>query len=396
MDPKNPDTGGRPTGIRIFSEFDDIHVTWNLIRLNDLAGYNVYRKTADDTIFSLYRRLEVDEREFIDYNVEYDTRYSYRITAVGVDFETPASDSVSIIPGPSVIWATDADNQRIIKISHDGIHTISNSTVLGFPWDIEITDRRENYWYSDIFYGSIYHIESSELTRYASVNYSDPVDIDFDSRRNILWGANRAGSILRISSVVVDTIQEIRDVFIVTPLSVAVSGLEGDCWVADPGSNRIYRLDASGESRTVIQDFFMNPKDIIYNENDHTLWVADSTRVVHLSFDGEYLTEINYPFRDANQLSVNKENGDLWVIDGGGLSAEPKILKFDAELTLAASTSGFSFPRNLVVNLADSGCVVADVGSGKIVRLTNEGKILGETEGYYFPYGLAIEYPRFF
>lgn len=393
LDPKNPETEGRPVGVRIYSEFNRIYLNWNVIRLNNLAGYNIYRKTALDTAFIHRARCEPESWEYIDYDVKYETQYTYQITAVGEDFESPPSDSVSIVPGPTIIWATDADNQRIIKISHDGIHTIRNSSVVGFPWDIELTGRGDSYWYSDLFYGNIYRVQDSELDRYVSnTGYPDPVDIEFDYRRNVLWGANENGSIIRISPVMVDSMQEIEDVEIISPASVSVSDVDGDCWVADPGSEQVYRIDASGQLIKVLQEKFNNPTDIVYNDGDHTVWVADSSRVLHLSFEGDYFDEIAFSFVNATKLSVNPESGDIWVIDHGAQVGDAKILRFDAQRNLMTEVTGFTAPLNLTVNLYDNGCIVVDSGAGKIVRLTADGEIIGESDGYYYPYGLAIEY----
>ncbi len=393
LDPENPETRGRPVGVRIYSEFDRIYLNWNVVRVNNLVGYNIYRKTSADTIFTQIAQLEPESWEFIDYDVEFEIRHTYQITVIGEDFESPPSDSVSIVPGPTIIWATDADNQRIIKISDDGIHTIRNSSVMGFPWDIELSGRRDSYWYSDLFYGNIYRVHDSEVNRYvSSKGYPDPVDIEFDYQRDVLWGANKKGTIIRISPVMIDSMQEIEDGFIINPTSISVSEVDGDCWVADSGSKRVYRIDASGQFIKVLQEKFNNPADIVYNEHDLTVWVADSSRVVQLSFEGDYLDEIIFPFTNALKLAVNTKTGDIWVIDRGSQSASAKILKFDAQGVLIAEITGFTIPLNLIVNFSDNGCIVADSGAGKIVRLSAEAKIIGETGGYYYPYGLAIEY----
>ena len=86
--PENSDTHGKPTGLKIFSEFDKISLTWNKIGLKGLTGINIYRKVSGESGYSVIHQTPADSNQFIDDHVDYDLVYKYLITAVSPGFES--------------------------------------------------------------------------------------------------------------------------------------------------------------------------------------------------------------------------------------------------------------------------------------------------------------------
>ncbi len=105
------------------------------------------------------------------------------------DYESPESDSVSITPGPTIIWFTDADDRQIISLSHDGLHEIDRLTVTGYPWDVIIHPRDRSIWFSDVLFGFIYRISGDEWKAYTPEDgWWEPLDIELDERRDRFVG----------------------------------------------------------------------------------------------------------------------------------------------------------------------------------------------------------------
>ena len=165
LDPQNPDTKGKPTGLRILSEFDTITLRWNSVNVDGLVGYHIYRKLAETSSYQLIHLAPADSNIFYDRHVTYNNTYTYKVSVVTSTYESQPSDSLSITPGPTVIWVADADNRRIIKISHDGLHEIERIAVTGLPWDIYITSDDRSIWFSDVLFGDIYRIQGEEWDR---------------------------------------------------------------------------------------------------------------------------------------------------------------------------------------------------------------------------------------
>lgn len=392
IDPQNPETGGKPVGLKIYSEFDVITLSWDPIQVQELMGYHVYRKITGESAFQIVRLVAADSNQFTDINVNYTRRYSYRIAAVTAEYESPLSDSISIIPGATVIWATDVDNRRIIKISHDGLHEIRRYAVDGYPWDIVIHPADRSIWYADIFLGFIYQIKDDSYRKYVSNNWAEPVDLALDIERGIVWGADIRGMIFKITPLSSDSLQEITSVEFQSPYAVAVNQWRGDCWVADPSARKVFIIsELTATIRSCPIDFYF-PIALAIDNSDGSCWVADSSRILKINATGTTIIASNEDFHYANTLDLNQATDELWVIDAGSNESNPRIVKLDGAGNFLLEVTELAYPKNIVVNPENNGCVVADVSTGKIYRLSATGEVLSEIGNYYFPRGLAIEY----
>jgi len=395
LDPQNPDTKGKPTGLRIYSEFDTITLLWYSIDVTGLIGYNIYRKTGSDSSYQLIHETPAESTRFVDRNVVYDLKYFYKISALTSGYESLPSDSVSITPGPTTIWVTDTDNRYIHKISHDGLHEIDRLSVDGYPWDIIVDSRDQSFWYSDLLWGYIYRFKDQVWKIYDSPStWWEPVDIVFDFERNLLWGADDRGIIIRISPDAADSLLEINHESFLSPVSVSVSQQSGKCWVADPGSNKVFYISGSGNFVHQVSFEFIHPMAVAVDNNDGSCWIADSSRIVKLDFDGNFMQSITANFQYAYLLDVNQQTGEIWVIDYGITHPTSRVLKFEKTGSQIAEVDGFNYPRALAVNPYDNGCYVADTENGRLVRLSAQGEILSELADFYYLRGITIEYKQ--
>ena len=393
IDPKNPDTHGKPGGVKIYSEYDNITLSWWSIDVKNLIGYNIYRKISGESSFSLIHLTPPDSNIFFDRNVTYNLKYTYSISALTSSYESHHSDSVTITPGPTNIWVTDVDNYRIIKITHDGLHEIEHIPVDGNPWDIAVDPQDRSIWYSDVLWGEIYQIIDNSWKRFISpTSYWQPVDIAFDDVRKILWVADERGKVVRISQTTTDSLLEIDNNNFVSPYSVAIDKQTGKCWLADPLSKKVFNISNNGQVVENATTVFIRPMSVSVNQADGSCWVADSSRIVKLLPDGTLSFSIETDLLYANTLDVNKNTGEIWVVDFENSYNDARLIKFDAQGNKLLQVTGFNYPGKVAVNLYDNGCVVVDTGNGRIVRLSSEGDILSEIGGYSYPQGIVVEY----
>jgi len=393
LDPKNPDTYGKPGGLNVFSEYDNITLSWRSINVKNLIGYNIYRKISGESSFSFIHLTPPDSTTFFDRNVTYNLKYTYKISVLTSGYESPLSDSVNITPGPTNIWVTDVDNHRIIKITHDGLHEIERLSVDGNPWDIAIDPQDRSIWYSDILWGEIYQLMDNSWKRFTSpTSWWRPIDIAFDDVRKILWVADDRGKVVRISQTTADSVLEIVNNDFVMPYSVAIDKQTGKCWVADPLSKNVFNISNNGQIVENANAVFIRPVSVSVNQTDGSCWVADSSRIVKLLKDGTLSFSTETGLLYAYTLDVNKNTGETWVGDYGNTYNDARLIKFDAQGNKLLQVTGFNYPGKIAVNLHDNGCVVVDTGNGRIVRLSSEGDILSEIGGYYYPQGIVVEY----
>ncbi|AZO93562.1 hypothetical protein [Halocella sp. SP3-1] len=84
-----------------------VEISWNKSSQYDLSHYNIYRKPAEESTYTIIDSVDYRTNSYIDTTVEYGSEYSYKVSIVdnnGNESELSNEDSVEIIAGsPGVI-----------------------------------------------------------------------------------------------------------------------------------------------------------------------------------------------------------------------------------------------------------------------------------------------------
>ena len=391
IDPQNPGTGGRPQGLRVYSEYDQVFLEWNSLQLKNFLGYRVYRQTGNNPEFQFIYLTPPDSSAFIDKRVSFNQRYHYQVSALGLDFESERSDTVSIIPGPTNIWTSDVYNRRIIKISHDGAHEIFQFPVDGYPWEIAVDRDDNSIWYLDILLNRVYRIAGENYNIVASLSKGKPIDIALDTINNRVWIADQNQGKIFVFTRSGDQIYEISG--FIKPSSLDCFFKDGSCWVTDLTARTLTKLSKTGAMRIQIKDLIF-PQMVAVNQANGNCWVADSSRILKYDMNGSLLKKIETEVRVPSALAVDSANGNCWVLDFDQFGARARLICFDANGEKLFELPDLNWPQNLTVNPYDQGCIVAESGNGRILKISSEGAIIGQIEGYAYPRGLYMEYRR--
>ena len=389
IDPQNSETGGRLQGLSIYSEFDRAVLQWQQLPLKNIQGYRVYRKQDSDVVFTHINLASPDSNEYIDYGLIYDKKYDYFVTVLGVDFETPGSDTVSVIPGPTIIWATDVYNRRILKISHDGAHEIKQIAVDGYPWELAIDHDSGVIWYTDVLLNRVCTIDSQTSKIVASISSGRPIDITLDEKNDRVWIIDETQGKIIVFNRQGEKIGEISG--FQQPMSVDHYSEDGSCWVVDSKAGTITKISKSLELVFEIKGLF-SPSDISINQYNGDCWVADSSRILNFDSVGKTKLIINRGVNFPTYLAVDSELGKCWVLDLGYFAYESCLICFDDRGEKLIEIPGFSWPENLKVNPYDHSCIVANSGAGQILKIALNGTIIGQVADYDYTRGLIIEF----
>jgi hypothetical protein len=76
---------------------------------------------------------------------------------------------------------------------------------------------------------------------------------------------------------------------------------------------------------------------------------------------------------------VNDKTDECWAIDWNIESNNTKIVKISNTGTKLFEISGFTGPQSLDVDPYDGSCLVADTGNFRVVKISSEGDIIGES-----------------
>ncbi|HEX9972331.1 MAG TPA: hypothetical protein VGD14_09695 [bacterium] len=391
IDPKNQETGGRPRGLKIYSENDQAILQWSSLQLKDFLGYRIYRQTGNDPAFQIIYLIPPDSAVFIDKRLPFGQKCQYQISVLGLDFESERSDTVSIIPGPTTIWATDVYNRRIMKISHDGAHEIFQLPVDGYPWEIVVDREKENIWYVDILLNRIYLISGDDYKIIASLPNGEPIDIALDVQNDRVWVADETQGKIFVFSRSGDQIYEI-DGFL-KPSSLDCYFKDGSCWITDFKARTLTKLSKKGTMRIQIKNLIF-PQAVSVNQTTGECWVADSSRVLKYDADGNLLITIETEVKAPIALAVDSVNGNCWVSDLNYFGARSRLICFNGNGDKLLDLPELNLPLNLAANPFDHSCIVAESGNGRILKISEDGTIFGLIEGYAYPRGLYLEYVR--
>jgi hypothetical protein len=198
---------------------------------------------------------------------------------------------------------------------------------------------------------------------------ANPSDIEWDGINGLLWIKNDSdreillydttGSQIRI----VDDFQQIA--------GMAPVPDSGGCWIADSEAGMVGLLRPDGTWSVRDSLSFHAPGPVSLYASGGWLWVADSLTLYKLYGDGS--TELMAEFDDPVEfITTDPNSGHCWAILERGSEAND-VVQIGTDGTVISVTSGFYWAQSIAPNPYNGGCLVADAGNGRIVRLSGTG-----------------------
>ena len=95
LDANNPGSGGDPYDLTAQIADGGVHLTWQAVNLNGLAGYNIYRK-EDNNAFSRLHQVSSTTLTYTDRTIQNGHRYEYYVVTHSNSAEGDASNVASV------------------------------------------------------------------------------------------------------------------------------------------------------------------------------------------------------------------------------------------------------------------------------------------------------------
>jgi DNA-binding beta-propeller fold protein YncE len=280
----------------------------------------------------------------------------------------------------------DNNNGRLAKLSHDGRRllqmTLNQVNITG----IAVNKIRQVMWVIDRQFQEGWVARLSLAGEYIepAFRFTQPVDIDVLQQTGDLWVADRAAGLVRRYNPEGFQADEYS---VAVPSVVSVDQRNGICWSINSQTNRVIRINPLDDRIRTSGVQFNELRTLDVDSRDGSVWVLESQRAVKISENGMFMSATSAVFQNATKLVVNRNNGEFWVIDRG----ENTVSKFDQNGNLSFKLGGYAEPEDLAINLSNDGCLVADTGNNRVVRISSVGKVYG---GYSVdnPAAIAVEY----
>ena len=150
-------------------------------------------------------------------------------------------------------------------------------------------------------------------------------------------------------------------------------------WVADVGSNRVWKLAPDSRSSLFGKGPFPDIQAIALNWADGSCWVSDRFLggIVRIAPDGrDELLDIN--LSEPGDLSIAPDPPRGWVVD----SEQRRVFSFELEIGTSDSADvnevDASFAESVVLSATSGGCWIGDRAGSRIILAAEDGSRAAE------------------
>ena len=374
LDPDNPETGGAPQNIQIYSYKNKAVISWRAVDVNTLEKYYIYRSKQDSTELAVYDSVGSNQTNYEDLLTEYDQEYYYAIQAVTETDMSRKSRVVSTVAGKYNFLIADFQDQQILEISYDGKHVVnylSGISVTG------LSKLKGKIYATNLWDRKLQVITESELATVVQIN-AEPVEVTANRDRNLLYVLNRDTDNLISYTEQGDVIEKVDLQFDITFNSkAAYDSINKYIWVTNRDSNTIHYYNFVDDSSKSVSATINSPNEIEIDKQGGC-WIASGEGVIRIDNNGKITKYLNNYY--IYDISMNFLTGDIYYsgfLDGnyyiGYLNTEGENnIVFENEYKYIAKIK-------CVPDTPRAGLLMVDGSSGDILRVNATGKKIGNS-----------------
>lgn len=387
IDPRNPDTHGKPVGLHAISMRDTVELGWQALGLRGLLEYRIYRRTANNANFALIDSVSGDVHSFRNFGLVLGLRYIYRITARFGETESSPSDTVSITPGPAFTWVADLGSGAVVKLTHDGLHELIRARNFVQPVRLQANPKTGQLWVIDNISRELLRVEANGRFSGIRAVMQRPVDIAIDSTENTIWVADSNIGVVKFNGEGSQKAQ----VSLPGVTAVAYNYSADELWALDGTKKKLWRINRIATTIVESGVTLIRPRSISIDRRSGQAWIADSTRVLLVRANGQTDTTRGHAFSYARKVTVNQNTGECWAIDWSPNFAQSRLIKFSAGGTKLFSIENFSAPSALSVNVFDGSCFITEPQLSRLTHVSTTGKIISQSGNISVPTDVDVE-----
>ena len=380
LDPNNPFTDGRPTGLSLIPIQNTVQILWDSIDLSDISNYTIYRGILGSEMIKL-KEVASGSTSFLDTTVSLYETYTYAIEVKMENYISDRSDTVQVTIGPFNIYAADFWDNSIRIVSWDGNHLITTKYVSS-PRSMSLRRTDKRFCVADYYDRSLLLI-TADLLEIESIPLPDyPLDLDLDQDQGMVYVATRDGYIVKIDKNNDIILDNSLGTGLVWDTQVSFDHLNKGLWVTIPDSGTVifYPVD---NGTTDIKYFggFKYPSAV--SAHGHG-WVADSMGLYRITTDGDIESILtNTMVTDAAIDTINL----FCFYTGYDYSTSSWIAGRVSLETLVNETildNAYPYLYNIFPIPSDNGAefLLQQSYTWKILRVSENGSLIGDQYGY--------------
>mgnify|MGYP001177209664 FL=1 len=281
LDLNNPDTQGKPVGVKLIPLQKSIQISWDKVEVNDINHYTIQRMSDEEQLKEI---ANVESNSYIDTSIDYFVQYSYRIQVHTNSYSSPFSDFETISIGPYNIYITDFWDSSIKILSWDGNYTFASYPIYA-PRDMCLRKFDNKFCIADYYDKRLKFLDAG-FTNIESLQLPDyPLDIDINQERGIIFVATKGGLVIEVDRN--NNIVQTKNLN--TALSwdtrLSFDPKNNYCWITVPDSNKVLQYSTEQNIESIkTYDGFTYPSKIQTFKN---AWISDTTGLYEIDVLGE-------------------------------------------------------------------------------------------------------------
>ncbi|MDQ7063123.1 MAG: hypothetical protein Q9P90_02630, partial [candidate division KSB1 bacterium] len=235
------------------SFLDTVVVRWDPFPFKDITAIRIYRKLAGEAGFTAVSDVNADRTQYMETDAPYEQPRWYRLSVISDDYETPASEAVSITPGPSFIWLVNAADGKVARTTHDGQHIIFTAGLFLNPIRIAVNPRTHQAWVSDFWSRAVVQLDAKGEPTGLEIIQRDVIDIEIDTSDGSFWMLSRMPVALKHytdDGTLLWSLEPLQK-----PGAMTLDPIQNVLWLADNRARQLWEIDRNGQRQGGLAGF---------------------------------------------------------------------------------------------------------------------------------------------
>jgi DNA-binding beta-propeller fold protein YncE len=386
LDPRNPATGGRPSGFVALAGNGHVRLQWSRGNVSGLAGYQLSRRIEGQGAYAPLAELPALHTTYDDFGLANGVEHHYRLAYLFTSGPGPRPAEDSAIPGPLVPWATDLGGRSLLTLTADGRHVESVDARFGGPTHVAVDATEGRVWVSDTYGGALAVYDLLSPAPVTLPGFVEPTSIAVDPVSHHAWICDEGSGLVhhRAPDGTPGTPATVGPLGL--PIAVAVSPRDRSVWIAENGALLVRHLDAAGG--LIAASPVARPSRLAVDSTSGDAWGTsfESGQVFQVSPGGSVVRTLP-GFGGPIGIAVDWRRDRVWIAD----ALAGQIVALRRNGTQVLRVTGLPQVREVAVDLASGRCWATVPGVGQIVSITPEGAIASRISGVTGAYAIALD-----
>ena len=386
FDPGNPVTGGRPPGFVALAGNQMVTLRWNSTPAPGLLGYELFRRVAGDTAFTLIGGLiSPTVTAIADFGLQNGVDHEYRLYYV---FERGLGSLFSedlATPGPLVPWVADYGRAVAVRLTADGRRILSEDGGYAGPTDVAVDPAREAVWISDTNGGQLVIYNPRTGQHLVIGTAPAPAALALDPVDGGVWVCDGQSDAVFHFQSDGSTGSPFMLSPISNPLDATVDGVDRSLWVCERGADHLRHFTSSGSPAGFVN--LIAPSRVAVDSATHAAWATSfTTRQVFVVSNVPAVRESIGGFQGPIGIAVDARRGRVWIAD----APANQVVALRRDGTEEFRIGGLGEPHELAIDLASGNAWVTLSATGEVAVLSPTGTVIRRVGGLTTPAGLSL------